>query len=383
MAVKLVADTIENDDIDALADWLKTYPRLTKGDLTVQFEEEWSKWLGCDYSIFVNSGSSANLLMLYAMKLLGELKNNKIVVPAVSWATTLSPVIQLGMEPILCECDKDTLGIDVEYFEKVCKMCRPAAVIVVHVLGFPCKMKEIVEICDKYGVKLLEDACESAASSVNGVKTGNFGQASSFSTYFAHFFSTTEGGIVSTNDYAVYNQIKMLRSHGWERDLSLEMCDALRKAYNIDEFRALYTFYTPGFNLRPTDIQAFLGLRQLKKLDFFVEKRKRNYTLYNQLIKNDYWKPNPVGEFSNFAYPIITPRLSNLVDKLGENNIECRPLICGSMGRQPFYVDLYGEQRFDFADKVHDYGLYLPNNHQITKEEIEFVCGVVNCVVNG
>lgn len=378
LPIKLVKDTITNQEIDSLCVWLSTYPQLTKGSLTIQFEKEWSEWLGVKYSVFVNSGSSANLGMFYALKVSDKLKNNKIVAPCVSWVTTVSPIMQLGFDLILCDTDKETLGLDIGHLEKICKEHNPSCLILVHVLGIPNKMKEICEICEKYNVLLLEDSCESVGSLYNGTKTGNFGIMSSFSTYFGHHFSTIEGGLISTNDFKLYEILKSIRSHGWSRDLSVETKEDLKKKYDIDDFRNLYTFYHPGFNLRSTDLQAFLGLSQLKTIDIKNQKRYQNYLMYTKNIINDYWKINYEQFISNFAYPIIHKNKKKIVEKLLEAKIECRPLVCGSISRQPFYYEKYGKHNFPFSDIIHDYGIYIPNNPDMTSNEIDYVCSVVN-----
>lgn len=377
--IPLVKDTINEEDINYLIEWLKTNPRLTKGEKTVEFEEKWSKWLGVKYSVFINSGSSANLAMIYALMLSKRLKNNNIIVPSVSWVTTVSPVIQLGLNPILCECDKDTLGIDVEYFENLCKKHNPSALIMVHVLGFPNKMKEIMEICNKYGVILLEDSCESVGSTYDGIKTGNFGDMSTFSFYFGHHMSCIEGGMICTNDKESHNLLLSIRSHGWSRDLDLDKQQELKSEYKISDFKSLYTFFYPGFNLRSTDLQAYIGIKQLEKLDKNNIIRNQNFKIYEENIKNPYWKIKELDNtwVSNFAYPIIRPDVEILAKKLKDNGIECRPLVCGSIGKQPFWKDLYGEQSFDFTDKVDSYGLYVPNNHQITRDEILCICDII------
>jgi CDP-6-deoxy-D-xylo-4-hexulose-3-dehydrase len=377
-AIKLVKDTITHSEVDALCDWLKTYPQLTKGKLTEEFETKWAQWLGVKHAVFLNSGSSANLAMLYALKVGNKLKNNKVIVPCVSWVTTISPAIQLGMEPILCETDKETLGLDVEYFEKLCKEHNPACVIIVHVLGFPNRMNEIQDICRKYNVVLLEDSCESVGSEYEGEQTGTFGLMSSFSTYFGHHFSTIEGGFVCTNDFELYEILKSIRSHGWSRDLSENTKKKLQAENNIDDFRNFYTFYYPGFNLRATDVQAFLGINQLKTLNAKNEKRYQNLKLYNELIVNDYWKISYTGFISNFAYPIIHPNKNVIAENLQKGNVECRPLICGSMSRQPFFYKQYGMKEYPFSDIIHDHGLYLPNNPDMTVEEIQYIANVVN-----
>ena len=378
--ITLVKDTIGEDDISSLIEWLNTNPRLTKGTKTVQFEHEWSNWLGCKYSVFVISGSSANLAIFYGLILSGRMKNKKVVFPCLSWVTTVSPAIQLGLDPILCDTDRNTLGIDTNKFEEICKRENPAALMVVHALGFPNDMVKLQEICKKYDVLLLEDSCESVGTTVNGKKTGNMSLVSSFSTYYGHHFSTIEGGFISTNDYELYNIFKSIRSHGWSRDLDEVSRRDLQLKYGINDFRNLYTFYHPGFNLRSTDLQAMIGSLQLKKLDQFCQKRWENLKLYDKFIKNSYWKLN-ISQFeyvSNFAYPIIHPRSAEIVEKLAEKSVECRPLIAGNIAKQPFFYERYGNNVFEFADLIHEYGLYLPNNASMTEEEVMFVCSIVN-----
>jgi len=378
--IKLVNDTIDKEDLSKLIGWLETNPRLTKGELTPKFEEAWSKWLGKKYSVFVNSGSSANLAMVYSLIQSGRLKNNKIIVPTVSWVTTVTPAIHLGLEPILCECDKDTLGVDIEHLKVLIKEHNPAALMIVHVLAFPCKMDEITKLCNENDIILLEDSCESIGSKYNGIKTGNFGLMSTFSFYFGHHMSTIEGGMICTDDKEMYRLLQSIRAHGWDRDFDKEYQSKIREENNITDFRALYSFYYPGFNLRSTDLQAFIGINQIVKIDGFSVLREENYNLYDSLIINNYWKVKSFDNcyYSNFAYPIITPHINELVEELLLNKVECRPLVCGSIGLQPFWKKLYGEQKFDFADKVHNYGLYLPNNQDITKDEIIFISNIVN-----
>lgn len=378
--IKLVNDTIDEQDIASLIEWLRTFPRLTKGELTEKIEKKWSQWIGVKHSLYVNSGSSANLAIVSALQASGRLKNDKIVVPSVSWSTTVAPVMQMGLTPILCECDKISLGLDITNLTEICRRDDPAAIVLVHVLGIPCQMDEITELCKKNNILLIEDSCESVGSIYKGTKTGAFGIASSFSFYFGHHISTIEGGMVCTNDDDLYEILKSVRCHGWDRDLRDDFRTNLRSRYGIDDFRGLYTFYWPGFNLRSTDLQAQIGLSQLEKLETICKKRYENLLIYDSLIQNDFWKlriPENVY-ISNFAYPIITPNIDHLINALKENDIESRPLICGSIGRQPFWKEAYGEQPFPFADIVHDYGLYVPNNHQITEEEIKKICRVVN-----
>jgi len=378
--ITLVKDTIDINDINLLIEWLKTNPILTKNKLTNQFEEKFSKYQNRKYSVYLNSGSSANLAMIYALIAADRLKNKKIILPAVSWTTTVSPVIHLGLEPILCECDKDTLGLDIDHLKQLIIEHKPAVVMLVHVLGFPNKMKEIQELCNDNDIILLEDSCESIGSTYNNIKTGSFGLMSSFSFYFGHHMSTIEGGMVTTDDKELYNTLKSIRAHGWNRDVDEPYKSKLKEGFDIDEFKDLYTFYYPGFNLRSTDLQAFIGIHQLDKIEKNTILREHNYQYYQEFIKNDYWK---ITDFwntyvSNFAYPIIHPNIKTIVKDLTKNNIDCRPLVCGSIGNQPYWIKIYGKQSFEFADIVDKYGLYVPNNPDLTLKEVEFICDIIN-----
>jgi len=382
--ITLVKDTIDNKDIDRLVDWLKTYPRLSKGPITLEFENKFSNWLGTKYSVFVNSGSSANLLMLSTLKQGNYLKNNKIVVPSTAWATDLAPVIQLGLEPILCDSNMEDLSADLEHLEKIFQEESPSALIFVSVLGLVPDMNKIVELCLEYDVILLEDTCEAMGCEYKGKKLGTFGKMSSFSTFFGHHISTIEGGIVSTDDFELYELLLSIRSHGWDRDLSVETQFKLQQDWDISEFDTMYTFYYSGFNIRSTDLQAYIGLAQIDNLNDWGKKREENFHLYNKLIRNDFWKvkSKPDCLESNFAYPIIHPKRDEIVKTLTSNNVEVRPMICGSMGTQPFYVKEFGELKLPNVTTIDEYGFYVPNNPKLTNEDVSFISDLVNEIIN-
>jgi CDP-6-deoxy-D-xylo-4-hexulose-3-dehydrase len=379
--IRLVEDTINKNDIQSLIRWLETNPRLTKGEQTILFEKEWSAFTGVKHSVFVNSGSSANLGIISALVQSGKLKNNKVLVPAVSWSTTVAPVIQCGLIPILVDADENNLGMCVDDLKLKIKEHNPSTCIIVHVLGFPCHMNEIMQLCQENDITLIEDSCESVGSVYAGRKTGCFGLASSFSFYFGHHMSTIEGGMICTNDDDFYELIKSVRSHGWDRDISTKEQTRLRKEYNVDEFSALYTFYYDGFNLRSTDLQAFIGREQLYKLPEIISKRQTNFNLYQSLVKEREWKPNPTGEvISNFAYPIISKSKKMLVETFNKEGVECRPLICGSIGQQPFWKKRYGECSLPMADRINKYGMYVPNHQSMTPEDVHKVSAIINAV---
>ncbi len=378
--ITLVKDTIDNADIDRLVDWLKTYPRLTKGPVTVELEKKYSEWLGRKYSVFVNSGSSANLLMLSALQQGGYLSNNKVVVPSVAWATDLAPVMQLGLKPILCDSNKRDLSADLEHLEKIFKEEMPSALMFVSVLGLVPEMDKVIKLCNDYDVILLEDTCESMGSEYRDTKLGTFGKMASFSTFFGHHISTIEGGFISTDDKDLYDILVAIRAHGWDRDLDTEKQIELQQNWDVSTFNSLYTFYYQGFNVRATDLQAYIGLTQIDKLYDWGRKRFSNYLKYQDLIKNDYWKPyEELNDFtSNFAYPIIHPKRDEIVEQLEMNGVEVRPMICGSMGTQPFYVKEYGRLELPKVTEIDTYGFYVPNNPHLTDDEIEYICDIIN-----
>ncbi len=378
--INLVQDTIDKKDIDHLIDWLKTYPRLTKGAVTIDLENKFSDWLNTKYTVFCNSGSSANLLMLYALIEGGYLKNNRVIVPSIAWATDLAPVIQLGLDPILCDCNLNDLSVDLEHLEKLFQEHSPSALILVSVLGLVPHMEKIVQLCSEYNVLLLEDACESMGCEYEGKKLGTFGEMSTFSTYFGHHISTIEGGFICTDNHELYELLISLRSHGWDRDLSKKTKEKLQKQWDVSKFNSLYTFYYSGFNFRSTDLQAYIGINQIDKLELWGKKRENNYHTYQKLIKNNFWKPKTIKNsfISNFAYPVISQNRDKIVSDLQKNNIEVRPLISGSMGTQPFYIKAYGKLELPNASIVDQYGFYVPNHPYLNNKELKLISDIIN-----
>ena len=376
--ITLVKDTIDNNDIDRLIDWLKTYPRLTKGLVTLELEKKFSDWLGTEYSVFCNSGSSANLLMLSVLKEKYDAK--KVVVPSVAWSTDLAPVMQLGMMPILCDCNMKDLSVDLRHLEEIFKKESPDALLLVSVLGLVPDMGKVNELCSAYNVILLEDSCEAMGCEYRDKKLGTFGKMASFCTFFGHHISTIEGGFIATDDLELYELLVSMRSHGWARDLSVETQLRLQEEWIISEFDSLYTFYYTGYNFRSTDLQAYIGLAQIDKLDDWGRIRARNFETYQRLIKNDYWKPGvDLNDFiSNFAYPVIHPDRDLIVRELKDNDVEVRPMICGSMGTQPFYAKIFGKLDLDNVTEVDTFGFYVPNHPKLTEDEIEFICNIIN-----
>lgn len=379
MSIKLVEDTVSKKDISALCKWLKTNPRLTKGDLTLELEKKFAELIGTKYSVFVNSGSSANLIMMYMLKVAGH---TNVVIPAICWATDLAPAIQFDMNVHICDCNLDNLSVDYKALETIFIEKRPTALLLVSVLGMAPNRAAIQYLCDKYKVAVIEDNCESLLTMIEKSDTylGGFTPTlmSSFSTFYGHHMSTIEGGFITTNDRFLYNALLMMRAHGWSRDLSEEDRKTLRNEYNISEWQEKYTFYIEGFNFRNTEISAFLGLRQLETIKGNIAKRIENSSYFYSKVKTS-WKPETLPTFS---LPLIldsSQQRLDLIKLLDDNQIENRPLIAGNIARQPVYESfLKGGETYSNADIIHDRGMYIPNHHKLLKKDLNLMIRLVN-----
>jgi len=378
----LAKETINTEDIDALCDWLKTYPRLTKGAVTVEVEGKWASYIGTKHAVFNNSGSSANLLMIYAALMTGRIKNKKIVVPSVGWVTTIAPAIQFGLEPIMVGADPDTFGIDLDQLEDVCERERPDAVIFVQVLGVPHYKERLLKLKEKYGFCLLEDACAALGAAYgDGSMVGTVGDMSTFSFYFGHQLSTIEGGMVNTDDKELYDALLMLRSHGWAKDLDQAAYDTLIRDHGVDDFHKPFTFFVPGFNLRSTDLQAFVGLRQVDKAIWVSRRRNENHVAYAEFLGSyvDYqkWGDNVPVSISFGALADSNAHRREIVSRLVEHGVETRIFSAGNLGLHPFWTDLYPAFEDEVSNRIHTCGFFLPNYPELTIEEVAKICKIV------
>lgn len=380
MQVNLTHETIDKYDIDGLISWLQTNPRLTKGEQTEAFEKEFAEYIGCKYAVYVNSGSSANLLMLSVLR--NRVSNLKVIVPILSWATDVAPILQLGFEPVFIGYDEDTLQPNYDNLVRALTEGKeaPSVFLCVSALGLVPRMQEIKDICDSFGTILLEDNCESLGAGYDGVKLGNFGLMSSFSFYFSHHISSVEGGMITTNNYLIYQSLLCQRSHGWLRDLP--EYPMFEKKMGI---KAKYHFIDSGYNLRATDIQARIGRGQLKKLPDIVKTRNSNYALFNLLTeeKNAFkYVSDYKCELSSFAMPILLHfPYGNMSELLTKNEIEHRPLICGDISQQPFVARSGDFKNYASEQQrriLNNNSIYLPNHIGLTEAQIEFMASIFN-----
>jgi CDP-6-deoxy-D-xylo-4-hexulose-3-dehydrase len=310
------------------------------------------------------------------------MKNNKIAVPSVGWVTTIAPAMQFGLEPIMIGADKETFGMDLDQLESLCEKDAPGAVIFVQVLGVPHYKERMLELQEKYGFILLEDSCAAlGAEYSDGTMVGKLGDMSSFSFYFGHQLSSIEGGMINTDNKEMYDLMMMFRSHGWGKDLDQKTYDGLIEKHNIDDFHKPFTFFVPGFNLRSTDLQAFIGLRQMKKAKWVAQRRYENHVRYAENLKGyvkfQNWRDHKPVSISFGALASSKEHRQEIINRLVENKIETRVFSAGNLGVHPFWAEKYGRFEDDMSDNIHSCGFFVPNYPEMTNEDIDFICSVI------
>ena len=389
MKFPLMRNNILREDLDAVIEHLKQDdPILTHGPNVRAFEDEWSKWLGVKYSVFVNSGASANLLSMAIMKIRFP-EGGEIIVPSLTWISDISSVIQNGFTPIFVDIDPYTLGMkDEDVLSKINDKTR--AVFITHVQGFDALTDKLIAELNKKNIPLIEDVCESHGAKHNSNKAGSIGWMSNFSFYYAHHMSTIEGGMICTNDELVYQQVRMLRSHGMVRESNNQ---TFREKYISDnpELNPDFIFAFPAYNTRNTEIGGILGRNQLKRLDKMVEIRNENlHTFLNTINPNKYRTDFKLEGCSNYAFNLILNEpdidfVKILMSKMKENGIEFRR---GSAGggnqiRQPYLKNVVPENHhldFPNVEHVHFYGFYIGNFPDLKKEEVLDICKILNAI---
>jgi CDP-6-deoxy-D-xylo-4-hexulose-3-dehydrase len=387
MKFPLMRNNILREDLDAVIEHLKQDdPILTNGPKVREFEAEWSKWLGVKYSVFVNSGASANLLSMAVLKIRHP-EGGEVIVPPLTWISDIASVIQNGFTPVFVDIDPRTLAMDSkQVIDKLNDKTR--AVFLTHVQGFDGLTDELISELNKRNIPLIEDVCESHGATHNGTKAGSIGWMSNFSFYYAHHMSTIEGGMICTNDEEVYQQVRMLRSHGMVRESNDQN---VRKAW-IDanpELNPDFIFAYPAYNVRNTELGGILGLKQLKRLDSVVERRTQNLKRFlSKIDSNKYFTDFKVEGSSNYAFNLILKEpdgvlVNRLMDKLRAEGVEFRR---GSAGggnqvRQPYLKGIVPDgyyKELPKTDHVHFYGFYIGNFPDLRDEEVDEIVAIVN-----
>lgn len=380
--IKLMKSTFyhEPETKQGLINFLESAEILSMNQQCKNFEAGFAQKQGRKYAIMVNSGSSANLLLIQALLNLGKLqKGDKIGFSSLTWATNIMPIIQLGLTPVPIDCELTTLNVSKNSLEQ--KISGLKALFLTNVLGFSGNLSEIKTLCGEKNVLLLEDNCESLGSKTAGKLLGNFGFASTFSFFVGHHLSTIEGGMLCTDDKDLADMITITRAHGWDRNLDPETQKKLRAEAKVDDFYAKYTFYDLAYGVRPTEISGFLGNSQLPYWDEIVTKRQDNFNKFHEVIKqnNDFYAfdLSHMEIISNFSMPVIckTPEIAKKYKGKFEGVAEIRPVIAGDMTKQPFYKKYISEQAdCPISELIHNNGFYFPNNPELTVSEVSQLC---------
>lgn len=352
-----------------------------------KFEKKFAQYQERKECVFVNSGSSANLALVQALLNLKRIKKgDEIGFSALTWSTNAMPLIQLGLKPVPVDINLSTLNVSSRLFREVVKKNKIKAFFITNLLGFCDDIDEIKKVCDENKIILIEDNCESLGTVYKGKKLGNYGLASTFSFYVGHHMSTIEGGAICTDDIKLAEMLSLVRAHGWDRNLDFAKQDKIRKKFKVNStFYSRYTFYDLGFNLRPTEISGFIGNIQIDYLDEINKKRNENFLKIAEIAyqNKNYFpiKYDHIDFISNFAIPIIckSQKIRDELVKRCEGRIEIRPIVGGDVTRQPFFKKYFkSTNQIKNAKIVHEQGLYLGNNPELTKREINEIIKVIS-----
>ena len=376
----LMKNSISLWDRFQLAKFVLTSDKFTQGKNVERFEKEWSKWLGCRYSLFVTSGSTANFLLVSAIvEKYGLQKGDKVLVPSCTWVTNINPIIQLGLTPIFCDVNLENYSFDLDNIKTISEIHPDIKLVfVTHLLGIPAEIEEYKKILPD--ALFIDDVCEShGCLDKSGNKIGKTSLGATFSFYFGHHMSTVEGGMISTDSWELYDLMKMKRSHGLAR-----VSDQFKYYKNKNpEIENSFLFVTDGYNFRNTEFGAVLGLSQLKRLDKFIANRDETYSRFVEIMlsqKNrDNFYPIVYNEGNScFCFPFIckTKEIkTNLISLLNKYKIEYRPIVGGNLLRQPYLKGylISGKTENLNVDILHENGIYIGNNQFVSSKDMNLL----------
>lgn len=380
-------NNISREDLDAVIKFLKAKDDLilTQSKNVRKFEEQWSKWLGVKYSVLVNSGSSANLLSILAIKEMYGL--GEIIVPPLTWVSDIASVIQCGFKPVFVDINPRTLGMDNELvLRKITRNTK--AVFLTHILGYNGISQKLLDELRLRKIPLVEDVCESYGATFKGRKLGTFGLISNFSFYYAHHMSTIEGGMISTNDHNIYEMIRMFRAHGLVREAdSASLKRAYQKKY--PDLNPDFIFAFPAYNMRPTEISAVVGLSQLQRLDKNNKIRSKNLKIFlSSLDPNIYQTDFETEGSCNYAFVLVLKQPNPLLAKkvmraLKAYGVEFRRGTSGGGNqlRQPYLRKIVGDKeykKYPNVEHIHFYGFYIGNYPTLETKKIYKLCDILN-----
>lgn len=386
MEVRLHEPSFGEEEIEAACIQMRT-TQVTMGPKVREFENQCAEYFGSEYALMCNSGSSSNLLSISALynPILpcNMIAGAEVIVPSLSWATSVWPIIQHGLIPVFVDCDLDTYNFDYDKLEAAITTSTQA-IMVVHVYGNPCDMERIMAIAKKYRIYIIEDTCESMGATFNDKYVGTFGDIGTMSLYYSHHITTFEGGLCFTNNHDLVNLLRILRAHGWSREAD----DHQKYVEKYPDIDPRFIFVNLGYNLRPTEIQAVIGMKQLPKLDTIITNRRITYDAYrNDLEKYGkyfrFQKEQEGGRASWFGFCITLTEhcaftLKEITSYLQKHGVETRPIIAGNMARHPalkmYAHRIYGS--LENCDTIMNRGFAIGCHHAITQEHIDYVVNV-------
>jgi CDP-4-dehydro-6-deoxyglucose reductase, E1 len=379
----LATATWDSAEYQALQDVISS-GMFTMGPKVAQFEVDFARYIGSKYAVMVNSGSSANLLMVAALIYTKNPKlhlkaGDEVIVPAVSWSTTYYPLHQYGLKLKFVDIDLHTLNYDLEQLRHAITSST-RAIMAVNLLGNPNDFSEIHQIISDHQIVLIEDNCESLGAKFDGKMAGTFGVMGTFSSFFSHHISTMEGGLIVTDDEELYHVLLSLRAHGWTRNLPKE--NHVCGTKSDDPFEESFRFVLPGYNVRPLEMSGALGIEQMKKLPMFIKERRKNGALLQHALTNhpDLLIQKEVGQSSWFGFSLVIKPGSNLsrktlVRKLTDLGFECRPIVTGNFAKNEvvkyFNSEIHGQ--LSNAEYIDHNGLFIGNHHYPIKDAIDLV----------
>lgn len=378
---KLQENVLSSEDLNTLISFIRDTSRFTQFTKVREFEERYAEWQGCKYCVFVNSGSSANLVLINALKeIYGWRDRDEIIVPAVTWSTNITPIMQSGLKPVFVDVNLQDFSFDYDRIEEGITQ-KTKAIFVTHLIGFPSNIPRIKEIIGDRDILIMEDCCESQGAFINKTRVGNFGIGSTFSFYWGHHMTSVEGGMICTNNEELYRMSVLKRSHGLARELPNRYHANLKNRYPDIDFQFL--FLTDGFNVRNTELHAVLGLLQLNKLDRFIKIRNRNYARFIELCKlhSDALIVAESEGISSFVLPFIfreSARKQGFQKAISEAGIESRPLVAGNLLRQPFLRKFYVPKKYINADLLHTNAFYIGNNQFVDSARLKVLGDIMD-----
>ena len=376
----LQENILETPDKELLVDFIRNTERFTQFEKVREFENIWSSWQGISCSTYVNSGSSADLIMLDAVKEYYRIEDGaEVLVPAVTWTTNITSVIQAKLTPTFVDVNLDDFSFDYEKLEKSITE-RTKIILVTHLIGIPANIEKLEEIAKKYDLLILEDCCESHGAKFGQEKVGNFGIASTFSFYWGHHMTTVEGGMICTNIDELNDLFILKRSHGLARELHPSKHQKYKDLYPDIDFNFL--FLTHGYNFRNTELHAEIGIKQIKHLDRYISIRNQNHNMFLEIVSSIGSKIYPVENegISSFCLPFIFKEITDkniLKNALNQAEIEIRPIISGNLLKQPCFSKYGIYTNFKNAQIIHENGFYIGNNQFVNTERL----GLLNSII--